>query len=356
MLEKRRITNSFKKLFLKSSEEITVASSTNNPSLDPSKALSKGDDNEENGHTPEPKSNDEKEELLTVSDTISENVEACGDDVKGLLEVNDEMESAQTELDRYDVQETSLGVQAYDTDEPSQNEKQSSGESESFKTSELASIGTNLLEPAVNKSSSMWCESPTLLAMDFSYEDSGSEEMTSPFQDTEDYRPLETVQDADELESDEIKKMLPLSYHIKKAKTETSSFKSLGLLAALLEESRKNGLGELESQIGHNTVDYSNNVRVSSRGEHTFVVIDTELFQNKEEALVRLLGDSKFAHFNESYTNKPEEETGAGDAFEKLENEKEKTQSEREITGIKGRRSRWERVWTRGHKASAPVL
>lgn len=355
MLGKRRITNSFKKLFLKSSEEINVASSTKITSPDPSKALSKGDDFEEKGHIPEPMSNDEKDEILTVSDTISENVEARGDDVERLPEVNDVLESAQTVSYNEDDQETSLGVQAYDTDGPSQNEKQSSGESESFKTSELASIGTNLLEPAVNKSSSMWCESPTLLAMDFSYEDSGSEEMTSPFQDTEDYRPLETVHDVDELDSDEIKKMLPLSYHIKKAKTETSSFKSLDFLAALLEESRKNGLGEFESQTGPNTVDYSNNVRVSSRGEHTFVVIDTELFQNKEEALVRLLGDSKFAHFNESYTNKPEEEIGAGDAFEKFENEK-KTQSERETTGIKGRRSRWERVWTRGHKASAPVL
>lgn len=358
MLEKRRFTNSFKKLFSKSSEEITVASSTR-ISLLPSKTESKDNDNEDNGQSPEPLLNDENEEALTDSETIGKNDEASGDDEKETLEVNDGKESIQTaERDDDVAQEASLGFQVSDDmDGPSQNEKQSSGESESFRTSEFASVGTELLEVASNKSSPLYCEPPTLLAMDFSYEDSGSEGRSSPFKESESYKPLETVEDDDELDSDEIRKMLPLSYHNKKSKTESSSIKSLGFLVATLEESRKNGLGELESQIGPKTVDYGNNVRVSSRGEHTFVVIDTELFQNKEEALVRLLGDSKFTHFNKSYAKEPEEETAASDAkLEKLESEKEKTQPEKETTGNKGRKLRWERVWTRGNKASVSVL
>lgn len=210
--------------------------------------------------------------------------------------------------------------------------------------------------------------SPGFIAMDLGFDEEG---LGSPFKANEGFKPLGIVQDIEEPDKDDITSMLPISAHNNTKGNDLNSFYSAAGLSVHQKHSRKNSLlgEELESQIGTKTVDYGDNVRVSSRGLHTFVVMDKKLFEDREEALTRLLGDSKYSNFNQSYTKNTKEETGREQTESKSPKqvdskesaslgEKKETETQEDALGKKATKRRklvWDRVLNRMPKKETPV-
>lgn len=210
--------------------------------------------------------------------------------------------------------------------------------------------------------------SPGFIAMDLGFDEEG---LGSPFRANEEFEPLGIVHDFEEPDKDDITSMLPISAHNNTRGNDLNSFYSAAGLSVHQKHSRKNSLlgEELESQIGTKTVDYGDNVRVSSRGLHTFVVMDKKLFEDREEALIRLLGDSKYSNFNQSYTKNTKEETGREEAESKSPKkvdskesaslgDKKETETQEEALGKKATKRRklvWDRVLNRMPKKETPV-
>ncbi|KAF3990269.1 hypothetical protein FT663_01047 [Candidozyma haemuli var. vulneris] len=138
--------------------------------------------------------------------------------------------------------------------------------------------------------------------------DNESQHSVSPFGSNEHFKPTGVVDDT-QVEEEEVSKMdvssmLPISAQRKLAAekaSELTSFSSLESSSSNIKKQTSAG-DEKEDRITMKVVDVGDRVRVTNRGQHTFVVMDSEVYDDREEALMRLLGDSKFSHFDESYS------------------------------------------------------
>lgn len=289
--------------------------------------------------------------------------------------IEDEASETQESLDKKQVTEEKEAEKPEESETSEQSVKPANGAvegtpssqttSDAAKSSKNSSFQKVTLDAASDTSLR---SSPGFIAMDLGFDEEG---LGSPFKANEEFKPLGIVQDIDEPDKDDITSMLPISAHNNIKGNDLNSFHSAAGLSVHQKHSRKSSLlgEELESQIGTKTVDYGDNVRVSSRGLHTFVVMDKKLFEDREEALIRLLGDSKYSNFNQSYTKSTKEETGGEQTESKSPkqddskesaslDEKKKTETQEEALGKKATKRRklvWDRVLSRMPKKETPV-
>lgn len=79
-----------------------------------------------------------------------------------------------------------------------------------------------------------------------------------------------------------------------------------GDMESLGSENNSDGVGDdttqekLHKSESTTTVDYGN-VKVEARGKNTCLIMNSKLFEERGEVLMRLFGDSKFSEFDESY-------------------------------------------------------